>query len=313
MGSPYAYEPLCAVPPVVDQQLRFALLLELKHALNAARDAVASVTGRAAGVLRRLATRLHLPVPVAWLRGAASQLRSSVPAVSRVLGRSGRVAVAVAVLSSPAARRTLQPVLITVGAAARRAANAFGRLPDRTLRLFGQPGQQAAEQLSGRARALRSRLADFATPTRVQLARLLDPDAPHLQLAAGLARSYLLHLALRSAFRSAVVRLLVESIVIPLLLDTGLGRRLHTVLVQLQVPSAAAAQGSAQPDLPTAGENSAPAGMRPSASAAKNDRAHVEPAGAEEAASSTSQPLNRAQRRAQQRQQAPQRRTPRTG
>ncbi len=151
MSSPYAYEPLCAVPPVVDQQLRFALLLELKHALNAARGAVASVTGRAAGFLRRLATRLHLPVPMGWLRRAAGQLRSSVPAVSRSLGRSGGVAVAVAVLSSPAARSTLRPVVCGAGAAAFWAASALARLADRTLRLFGQPGQQAAEQLPDRA------------------------------------------------------------------------------------------------------------------------------------------------------------------
>ncbi len=68
MSSSYAHEPLRAVPTLDGQRRRFALLLQLKDALHAARDAAAVAGGQAAGFLARLVTRLHLQVPLGWVR-----------------------------------------------------------------------------------------------------------------------------------------------------------------------------------------------------------------------------------------------------
>ncbi len=158
---------------------------------------------------------------------------------------------------------------------------------DRGLRLFGAPGSRVADALGRQVAHLSGPAHDLLAPLAQGRAWLLQPAAAHVRLVAGLARSYLLHLVLRATIRSSVVRLLVEGVVLPLLVNSRLGQSLRSLVT----PPHASGGPAVRPTGPEVPE-------------AVPDEDEERPAAPE--------PLNRAQRRAQHRQQARNRRTPRT-
>ncbi len=313
MSSSYAHEPLRAVPPLDGQRRRFALLLQLKDALHTARNAAAVASGQAAAFLARLVTRLHLQTPLSWVRSTTAHVISTGGLVARRLGMPGAAAAAaaVAVVTSPTARRALRPLVAGTACTAQSVLWAAARAADRGLRLFGAPGSRVADALGRQVAHLQVRLDQLLAPLAQRRAELVHPAAAHVRLVAGLARSYLLHLTLRATIRSAVVRLLVEGVVLPLLVNSRLGQSLRSVVAPPHAsgrtahrpagPEApeAAATG---PELPPADPTGAPTETTEVAVAPDEDE---EPPAAPE-------PLNRAERRAQHRQQARNRRTPRT-
>ncbi len=319
MSSSYAPEPLRAVPPLDGQRRRFALLLQLKDAVHTARDAATVATGQAAAFLARLVTRLHLQTPLGWVRQTASRVLSTARLVARTLGTSGAAAAAVALVTSPTGRSALRPFVTATASAIRRGTRTAARSVDRALRLFGAPGHQAADYLSSQTAHLQLRLGELA-PLTGRGAWLLDVDAPHARLVAGLARSYLLHLALRAAIRNAVVRLVVEGVLVPLVVNSRLGQWLRSVTTA--PPADGSAQrpaGPAAPDQPPAGPAAPEAGpaatgltSRPGGPRAADPEVSELPTVPTDEELPAPEPLNRAERRAQHRQQARTRRTPRT-
>ncbi len=230
MTSFSAYEPLRAVPPLDGQRLRFALLLQLKDGLHAARDAAAVAGGQAAGFLARLVTRLHLQTPLGWVRSTTARVISTAGLVARRLGMSGAAAAAVAILTSPTAQRALRPLVTATASTAQSMLRTAAGTADRGLRLFGAPGHRAADALSRQVAHLQVRLDQLLAPLARRWAWLVHPAAAHVRLVAGLARSYLLHLLLRTTVRSTVLRLLVEGVVLPLLVNSRLGQSLRSVV-----------------------------------------------------------------------------------
>ncbi len=222
MTSSSAYEPLRAVPPLDGQRRRFALLLQLKDAVHTARNAAAVASGQAAAFLARLVTRLHLQTPLGWVRSTTAHVISTGGLVARRLGTSGAAAAAVAVLTSPTAQRALRPLVTATASTGQSVLRGAARTADRGLRLFGAPGHRAADALGTRLVALQVRLDQLLAPLARRRAELLHPAAAHVRLVAGLARSYLLHVTLRATIRSTVLRLLVEGVLLPLLINSRL-------------------------------------------------------------------------------------------
>ncbi len=318
MSSSYAHEPLRAVPPLDGQRLRFALLLQLQGALHAARDAA---TATATAFLARLATRLHLATPLGWVRQTASRVLSAAGLVARSLSRSGAAAAAAAVVTSPTGRSALRRVVTATASVTRRATRTAACFLARTLRLCGAPGHQAADYLSSQTAHLQLRLGELLASLTAHGPWLLNVDAPHARLVAGLARGYLLHLALRAAIRNTIVRLLVEGVLVPLVVNSRLGQWLRSVATPPQADaSVQGPAGPGAPDQPPTGPAASGAGP-----AAEPELRSADPTAADSEVTefptavpskneelTAPEPPNRAERRAQQRQQARNRRTPRT-
>ncbi len=306
MTSSSAYEPLRAAPPLDGQRRRFALLLQLKDAVHTARDAAAVATSKAAAFLARLATRLHLQTPLGWVRRTASRVLSTATLLARSLGRTGAAAAAVAVVTSPTGRSALRPLVAAIASATRRGTRTAARSVDCTLRLCGSPGHQAANHLGAQRTRVQVQLDELLASLTTGGAGLLKVDAPPARLVAGLARSYLLHLALRATIRNTAVRLLVEGVVIPLVVSSRLGRwpeRPAGPDVPDQPPTGPAAPKAG----PAAGPERRPADLK----AADPQVTELPTLPAEDDGLAAPEPVNRAERRAQQRQQARNRRTPR--
>ncbi len=188
---------------------------------------------------------------------------------------------------------------------------AAARTADRGLRLFGAPGRRVADALGGQVAHLLVRLTDVLAPLARRWAWLVRPAAPHVRLVAGLARSYLLHLLLRTTIRSTIVRLLVEGVLMPLLVNSRLGQSLRSVVAPPH-PSPGTAGRKTGPEV-EADLAATEAGPRP-ADLRAGDTETPDVASApdeDEEPPAAPEPLNRAERRAQQRQQARNRRTPR--
>ncbi len=311
MSSSYAHEPLRAVPSLDGQRRRFALLLQLKNAVHTARDAAAVTSGQAAAFLARLMTRLHLQTPLSWVRSSAARVSSTAGLVARRLGMSGAAAAAVAVLTSPTARRALRPLVTATARTGQSIVWAAARTADRGLRLFGAPGSRVADALGRQVAHLQVRLDQLLAPLARDRAGLLDPAAAHVRLVAGLARSYLLHLLLRASIRSTVLRLLVEGVVLPLLVNSRLSQSLRSIVTS---PHASApADRPAGPEAPEAGAAATGPKLPPTDPTAAGPEATGGPSASDEDEEppAAPEPLNRAERRAQQRQQTRTRRTPR--
>ncbi len=95
------YEPLQATPPVSEQHVRMAWLLQARQAARKALDAVRAAPRRAAGYLGRLAHELHLDAALSWLRRTTSYVTRPLTAAGQHLGRNGLLAAVTAVVTSP--------------------------------------------------------------------------------------------------------------------------------------------------------------------------------------------------------------------
>ncbi len=171
-----------------------------------------------------------------------------------------------------------------------------------------------ADALGEQLLRLRGRCRQLLTPLTTRGGRIWPAAAPAVQLIAGLARGWLLHRILRAIIRSTVLRLLVEGVVLPLLVNSRLGQSLRSVVAPPHAGAAPAVR-PAGPQVPEAG----PAATGPELPTADpmeadinatGDPSAIPPEGEEPR--TAPEPLNRAERRAQRRQQARSRRIPRT-
>ena len=99
--SAQMYEPLQAVPPLTENSIQMAWLLQARQVARTALDAALAVPRKAAGYVGRLIHKLHLDSAASWLRRAIARLAQPLKAASSALSTSGLLAAAAGVVTSP--------------------------------------------------------------------------------------------------------------------------------------------------------------------------------------------------------------------
>ncbi len=214
------YEPLRLVPPAAAHKERMSWLLHIRSSARRAVDAALAATRGAAAYVSRLVAGLRLRAPLSWAHRAGKDLLRTVSALGAAVDWSGIWAAVTAVVTSP----TGQAVLTAAGRALRTAGSWLARkaysLLDRGLRCFGTPGNRAADQLFAATVSVGGRIAEVAAPVVHRVARFTDAQAPHIRLLSSLLRSYAVHRALKALVVNPLLRLLVEVVLVPAILDS---------------------------------------------------------------------------------------------
>ncbi len=295
MSTTTTYEPLYAVSPRTPQQAHMALLLRMRDVARAAYDAAVSAPCRAADYVKRLVQSASMGRVGQWLRRVLTPIVRPLAAVAARLSRTW-VGAAVAVVSSRTGRAVLDAAAGALGKGARWFARSGYDLIDRGLRLFGKPGNKVADKLFSASVTLGGRLASLAAPVVHRVARLSDPAAPHVRVIGALSRSYVLHRLCKGLFGNSVMQVAMEAALIPAVLDSRLAVWLRTVLRQIRTRAEALkAQEAVVAGLPTVSEvvDDDQATERLLDEALTQDEEVLE----------TPAPMNRAERRAAERQQ----------
>lgn len=220
--SALPYEPLRVVPPATETQLRMAWLLRAREAARTALDAARAVPRRAAGYVSRIVHKLHQTGVVNWLRRTIVRLAQPLKTASAALGWTELLAAATSALTSPTGRAALNSAGRRLGKALGWAARKTYSGIDRGLRFFGKPGKKAADKLFAGVVSLGGKLASVAGPVVYRVARLSDPKTTQARLLSGICQSYVIHKLLKAFIPNAWLRLLVEVVLVPAVLDSRL-------------------------------------------------------------------------------------------
>ncbi len=226
----------------------------MRDVARAAYDAAVSAPHRAAGYVKRLVQSASMSRAGQWLRRVLTPIVRPLPAVA---ARSSRtwIGAAVAVVSSPTGRAVIDAAAGLLGKGLRWLASSSYDLVDRGLRLFGKPGNKVADNLFSGSVSLGGRLAGIAAPVVHRVARLSDPATPHVRVIGALSRSYVLHRLCKSLFGNSVLQVAMEAALIPAVLDSRLAAWLRTVLRQIRTRAEALrAQEAVVAELPTIAE-----------------------------------------------------------
>src|SRR5947209_1878522 len=140
-------EPLRAVPPRDEMKAKFSALLIAKEAAHRAFDAIMSVPRKAAGFVARLVRWLHLTKPLGWLAGGTSWARKYLRWASTRLGTAGRFAAAASAVTSSRGQAVIRKVARGFGRALHWCGRTAYKAVDAGLRLFGKPGNKAADAM----------------------------------------------------------------------------------------------------------------------------------------------------------------------
>jgi hypothetical protein len=229
MSTPL-YEPLRVTPPLTTNHVRMAWVLRAQEAGRKALDAALAAPRKVAGYLRRAVHALHLDAAASWLRRIALRAARPLVAVASRLGTSGVLAGATALITSRTGRSLLNSTLRATGRTLSWTARAAYSLLDRGLRCFGRVGNQAADKLFGGVVSLGGKVAAVAAPVVHRVARLSNPAAPQARVVSALCRSYLLHRLLKGFVGNPWLRLLIEAVLIPAVIDSRLAVWLRGVL-----------------------------------------------------------------------------------
>lgn len=230
--SAQPYEPLLIVPPLTDNHLRLSWLLQARSAARRALDAALAAPGKAMEYVGRIAHKLHLDRAVSWLRGAAARLLTPVSKLAGSLGRTGALAAATALVTSPTGRAGVNSVGRTLGRLAGWMARKVYSGLDRVLRCFGKSGNKAADTLFAGIVSLGGKIATVAGPVVHRVARLSDPHTTQARLLSGVCRSYVIHKLLKAFLGNGWLRLMVEAVLLPAVLDSRLAAWARTTLRQ---------------------------------------------------------------------------------
>lgn len=297
--SAQPYEPLRLAPPL-DQHSRLGWLLSIRRLARRAWDAALAAPRSAAGYVGRLYRSTPLTGGGSWLRRAAGRLLKPLVTITSRLGKTGLVAGLLTVATSPTARRLIKKAGSTCVRGLSWLAGGIYSGIDRGLRLFGKPGNKVADALFAVVVQVGGHIALVAAPVVHRVARLTDPQAPHIQVLTGISRSFLLHRLLKALISNGLVRVLVEGLAMPALLDSKIA---HWLRGQFGILRARAAglqeQAVTVSQLPVEGRetpsrisNTSSSRSRPDNSPATVGRSVVD---------DDLEPSNRAERRAQQR------------
>ena len=230
--SAQMYEPLQAVAPLTENHVKMAWLLQVQQAARAALDAALAVPRKAAGYVGRVIHKLHLDSAAAWLRRMAVRLGQPLRAAGSVLGRTGLLAAAAGVLTSPTGRAVLNGVGRLLGKAVGWIARKTYSGIDRVLRCFGQVGNKAADKLFAGVVSLGGKVATVAAPVVHRVARLSDPTTSQARVLSGICQSYVVHKLLKAFAGNAWLRLAVELVLVPAVLDSRLWSWTRGALVE---------------------------------------------------------------------------------
>ena len=230
--SAQLFEPLQAVPPLTENHVKMAWLLQVQQAARAALDAALAVPRKAAGYVGRVIHKLHLDSAASWLRRMAVRLGQPLRAAGSVLGRTGLLAAAAGVLTSPTGRAVLNGVGRLLGKAVGWIARKTYSGIDRVLRCFGQVGNKAADKLFAGVVSLGGKVATVAAPVVHRVARLSDPTTSQARVLSGICQSYVVHKLLKGFIGNAWLRLAVELVLVPAVLDSRLWSWTRGALVE---------------------------------------------------------------------------------
>jgi len=150
--------------------------------------------------------------------------------VASSLGRTGVLAAATALVSSPTGRAVVNSVGRTLGKLAGWMARTGYSGLDRALRCFGSAGTKVADKLFSGVVSLGGKIAAVAGPVVHRVARLYDPHTTQARLVSGICQSYLVHKLAKGFIGNAWLRLLVEAVLLPAVLDSRLGAWTRTTL-----------------------------------------------------------------------------------
>ena len=231
MSTPM-YEPLRVAPPLTENHVRMAWVLRAREAGRKALDAALAAPRQASQYMTRAVHALRLDRAVSWLRRVAARVVRPAAAVAARLGRSGLVAGAAAVASSPTGRAALSSVGRLAGKALSWLARTAYSGLDRLLRCFGRIGNQTADKLFVGVVSLGGKVAAVAAPVVHRVARLSDPETPQARVVSAICRSYLLHRVLKGFVGNVWLRLLVEAVLVPAVVDSRLATSARGVLRQ---------------------------------------------------------------------------------
>ncbi len=293
MSTTPTYEPLYAVPSAPDQRAHVALCLRMRDIARAAYDAAVSAPRKAAGYIKRLVQSASMHRVGQWLRRVLTPIVRPLAAVAARLSRTW-VGTAVAVVSSPTGRAVIDAAGGLLGKGLRWIATKSYGLIDSGLRCFGKPGNKVADKLFSAMVSLGWRIASIAAPVVHRVARLSDPGTPHVRVIGALSRSYVLHRLCKGLFGNSVMQVAMEAALIPSVLDSRLAVWLRTVLRQIRTRAEALkAQDAVVAQPPT---------VTPAVEDHTVEQELVEEL-REEQLVETPVPMNRAERRAAERQQ----------
>jgi hypothetical protein len=217
-----AYAQVTQIRPLTEQHVRMAWVLKARDAAHRALNAALAAPRKAAGYLSRAVHALHLDTAVSWLHRAVSRLTRPVAQVASRLGTSGVLAAATGVVTSPTGRALLNTAGRAVGKLLGWVARKTYSGVDRVLRCFGRVGNTAADKLFAGIVSLGGKVATVATPVVHRVARLSDPTTTQARVLSGICQSYVVHKLLRAFIGNAWVRLGIELVLVPAVLDSRL-------------------------------------------------------------------------------------------
>jgi hypothetical protein len=143
-------------------------------------------------------------------------------AASSALGKTGLLAAAAGVVTSATGRAVLNRTGRTLGRFIGWMARKTYSGIDRVLRCFGKVGNQAADKLFAGVVSLGGKVATVASPIVHRVARLSDPATPQARVLSGLCQSYVIHKLLKGFIGNGWLRLAVELVLVPAVLDSRL-------------------------------------------------------------------------------------------
>ncbi len=93
---------------------------------------------------------------------------------------------------------------------------------DRVLPRFGKVGNKAADKLFAGIVSLGGKVAAVAAPVVHRVARLSDPATTQARVLSGICQSYVVHKMLKGFIGNPWLRLGVELVLVPAVLDSRL-------------------------------------------------------------------------------------------
>ncbi len=217
-AQPYAN--VTQIRPLTEQHVRMIWVLKALDAAHRALDAALAAPRKAAGYLSRAVNALHLNTAVSWLQRTVSRLVRPVAQVASRLGTSGLLAATTGVVTSPTGRALLNAAGRALGKLLGWVARNTYSGVDRVLRCFGRVGNTAADKLFAGIVSLGGKVATVATPVVHRVACLSDPSTTQARVLSGICQSYVVHKLLKAFIRNAWLRLLVELVLVPAVLDS---------------------------------------------------------------------------------------------
>jgi hypothetical protein len=235
MATSTYYEPLHAVEQISDPRPGFAALLTVRARAQRAYDAMVAAPKKAAAFAARSADRLHLTGAVTWLRRQATRIAKPLSALTSRLGGSGLSAALTAVVTDPRGQAVLRRGARTTARISGWVGRTAYSLIDRGLRVFGRPGNRAADALFDGAVAIGGKVANAAAPVVHRVARFADPKTPPMRVMRGVAVSYLFHRVLRLFISNTYARLLIDGLVSTVTVDSRIARWLRSMTGQMRL------------------------------------------------------------------------------